>query len=65
MKKKEIPARLRRYILWQVERYRYTTLLTYFDVRNGEDIVYIRRGKKVGGGERRRNLAPTKTKLKR
>jgi hypothetical protein len=27
------------------------------DYRNGEEIVHLRRGKKVGGGERRRNVA--------
>jgi hypothetical protein len=35
------------------------------DIRNGEEVRYIRRGKKVGGGERRRNQAPTRSKLGR
>ena len=30
---------------------------------NGEEIVHIRRGRKVGGGERRRNKGPSKTKI--
>jgi hypothetical protein len=33
------------------------------DCRNGEEIVHIRRGRKVGGGERRRNKGPSKTKI--
>jgi hypothetical protein len=33
--------------------------------RNGEEIVFLRRGKKVGGGERRRGQVATKTKLGR
>jgi len=33
------------------------------DCRNGEKIVHIRRGRKVGGGERRRNKGPSKTKI--
>jgi hypothetical protein len=35
------------------------------DCRSGEEIVCISRGKKVGGGERRRNVGPTKTKIGR
>lgn len=66
LKKKEIPARLRRYILMQTEKYRYAFVaLTMFDCRNGEEIVYIRRGRKVGGGERRRSKGPKKTKIGR
>jgi hypothetical protein len=31
--------------------------------RNGQEIKYIRRGQKVNGGERRRNMGPTRTKI--
>jgi hypothetical protein len=31
----------------------------------GEKIVQIKRGRKVNGGERRRNVGPTKTKIGR
>ena len=64
MKKKDIPPRLRRYILMQVEKYRYCEgYLEEADDRNGEEIVHIQRGKKVKGGERRRNSGPSKSRV--
>ena len=65
LRTKEIPPRLRRYILLQTEKFRYQRLMISVNCRNGEEIVHIRRGKKVGGGERRRNKGPSKTKIGR
>ena len=65
LRAKEIPPRLRRYILLQTEKYRYQNSVMSVDFRNGEEIVHIRRGRKIGGGERRRNQGPSKTKIGR
>jgi hypothetical protein len=48
----------------QVEKYRYCEgYLEEADDRNGEEIVHIKRGKKVNGGERRRNSGPSKSRV--
>jgi len=49
----------------QTEKYRYRFSLIGAYYRNGEEIVHIRRGRKVGGGERRRNKGPSMTKIGR
>lgn len=54
----------------QVEKYRYAKWRTRrclgrVNGRNGEEIVHIKRGRKLAGGERRRNVGPTKSKIGR